>query len=126
MITELPPDIWPRIYVAGPYSGDGIALLDNMRRGMDLCTAVIDAGMSAYNPWHDYHYALRRNWPVETFYALSISWLVVSQAVLLAPGWENSRGTKKELEIASLIGIPVFESLKGLIEWRDSLKAEQE
>lgn len=115
-----------RVYVGGPYSGDGIRLLDNMRAGIDLCIRVAEAGFSPYNPWLDYQYALMRDWPVETFYSISLSWLVCSQAMLLAPGWENSQGTKKELTFASLLGIPVFESMEKLCEWRDSLKLQRE
>ena len=38
-------------------------------------------------------------------------------AVLVVPGWENSTGTKKEIEVAINLGIPVFYTLEELIRF---------
>ena len=37
-----------------------------------------------------------------------MAWLEVSDAVVLVPGWEQSNGTKKEIEVAEKLGIPVY------------------
>jgi len=46
----------------------------------------------------------------------SKDWLEVCDAVLLCKGWRKSVGTKKEIELAEKLGIPVFESIGRLVE----------
>jgi len=107
-----------RVYVAGPYSGpDVITILDNMRRGLRVSHQVLKHGFAPFAPWLDYLFSLIGETTLEEYYAYSIAWLKVSDCVLLVPGWETSKGTKKELEIASELGLPVFESIDELLEW---------
>jgi len=105
-----------RIYVAGAYSSDNvIGVLDNIRNGMRVATEVLLAGYAPFVPWFDFHFQLmlrgQESLSVADYYAYSLAWLGVSDAVLLVPGWENSKGTLKELERAKGLGLPVFESL---------------
>lgn len=102
-----------RIYVAGPYSSDNvIGVLTNMRQGMRKATELLTKGYAPFCPWLDFHYTLmlqrEETLTVPDYYAYSIAWLEVSDGVLLLPGWENSNGTLKEIEIAEKLGIPVF------------------
>lgn len=110
-----------RIYVAGAYSGpDVITILDNMRKGMRLSTEVMIAGYAPFVPWFDFHFQLMiREGEIITlrqYYDYSIAWLSVSDAVIVVPNWENSTGTKKELEIARSMNIPIVYSLDELKE----------
>lgn len=112
----------PRVYVAGAYSADNVmGVLNNMRRGMELATKVLLAGFAPFCPWYDYHYIILlregENLTVQDMYTYSINWLSVSDAVLVVPGWENSTGTKKEIEVAINLGIPVFYTLEELIRF---------
>ena len=50
------------------------------------------------------------------YYKYGIAWLDVSNAVLVVPGSENSKGTQKEIERAKELRIPVFYNLKDLEE----------
>jgi len=43
-----------------------------------------------------------------------MAWLVVSDAVLVLPGWLNSKGTIAEVDKASRLSIPIFHSLDDL------------
>lgn len=111
----------PRVYVAGAYSSDNVmGVLNNMREGMKLATDVLLAGFAPFCPWHDYHYILMlqpgEKLAVQDMYTYSVNWLTVSDAVLLVPGWENSVGTKMEIQVAHSLGLPVFESLEAL-QW---------
>jgi hypothetical protein len=45
----------------------------------------------------------------------SFAWLEASDAVLLVPGWENSKGTIAEIARAKVLNIPVFETLESVI-----------
>ena len=109
-----------RIYVAGAYSaGNVIGVLDNMREGMRLSTEVMLAGFAPFCPWLDYHFQLMlregENLSVDDYYQYSLEWLEASNAVLLVPGWESSKGTIAEIERAGYWGIPVFKTLESVI-----------
>ena len=103
-----------RVYVAGPYSSDNVlGVLNNMRIGMRKCTEVFLKGYAPFCPWLDYQYTLMLRGDealsVPDYYGYSMAWLEVSQAVLLLPGYEKSKGTLAEIKRAEEIGIPIFE-----------------
>ena len=102
-----------RVYVAGAYSADNvITVLDNIREGMRLSTRIMLAGYAPFCPWLDFHFQLMlresERFMVEDYYRYSLAWLDVSDAMVLVPGWENSRGTQNEIDRASRISIPIF------------------
>jgi hypothetical protein len=108
-----------RIYIAGAYSADNVIdVLRNIGRGERLAGEVFRAGFAPFCPWHDKDYVIQSpdaEYTVQQFYDYSIAWLIVSDAVLLVPGWEKSLGTRREIEIAEAHDIPVFETLDELI-----------
>ena len=109
-----------RVYVAGAYSADNvITVLDNMREGMRLSTQVLLAGFSPFSPWLDYHFQLNlrdgETLTVKNYYKYSMAWLDVSDAMLLVPGWKKSKGTLAEMDRAAELGIPIFNTLDGLL-----------
>lgn len=91
-----------------------------MKKGIRLSTELLLAGYSPYCPWLDYQYMLmlrdNEELHVDDFYRYSIDWLLVSGAVLLVPGWENSKGTIEEIRIAKENGIPIFDNLNELVK----------
>jgi nucleoside 2-deoxyribosyltransferase len=108
-----------RVYVAGSYNADNIVTsLDNMRIGMRKSLEVLLAGFIPFVPWFDYHFQLmlRENEVLtkEDYYRYSIAWLEVCDVVLVVNYREGSIGTKKEIEFAENLGIPVFYDLKSL------------
>lgn len=108
-----------RIYVAGAISSsDPIQFLENLRRGMRVSTEVLLAGYAVFSPFIDYSFFFQlrdgERIPIDIIQSQSMSWLEVSDAMLLVSGWENSRGTQKELARAREIGIPVYESIESL------------
>lgn len=107
-----------RIYIAGAYSANNVlGVFHNIRKGIQLATEVFKVGYAPFCPWLDYQFVLNDNdceLTVPDFYEYSIAFLHVCEAVLLVPGWENSVGTKKEIEIAKELGIPIYNNLDEL------------
>lgn len=91
------------------------------------CEAAL-AGFAVLPCWWDWQIATRADLPMSWFKNTTIAWMRVAEAILLAPGWEQSEGVRAELAIAHELGIPVFTSLDALIQWRereDALEAER-
>lgn len=111
-----------KIYIAGPYSASNVIdVLGNMRRGMRLATKVFKAGFAPFCPHLDFHYSLMvregEDFTVCEYYDYSMAWLEVSDAVLLLPGWRESKGTMKEVDRAYELKIPVFGHFNALVAW---------
>jgi hypothetical protein len=47
----------------------------------------------------------------------AIALLKKCDAMILAPGWENSSGVKEEIKVANRLGIPVLYTLAELAYW---------
>jgi len=113
-----------RVYVAGAYSADNVMdVLRNIGRGEKLAAETFKAGFPTFCPWHDKSYVMEypdADFTAQQFKNHSMAWLEVSNAVLLVPGWENSSGTRAELDRARELGIPFFHTLTDLIFYRDS------
>ena len=107
-----------RIYIAGPYSADNVMeVLHNIRKGIDMSYKVFALGYAPFSPWLDYHFVLSDKGyklKIQDFYDYSLAWLKVSDAMLVLPNYESSKGTLKEIEYAESLGIPVYYSLKEL------------
>lgn len=110
-----------RVYVAGCYSANNvITVLDNMRKGIRMSTRVLLAGFSVFSPWLDYHFTLAlqgdEKLTVDDYYGYSISWLEVSDIMLVLPGYETSKGTLNEISVAKDLDIPIYYSFDDLIK----------
>lgn len=110
-----------RVYVAGSYSADNVLkILNNIKIGTRKSVDVLLAGYAPFCPWldHQFQFYLKENetLAIEDYYEYSMAWLEVSDAVLVLPNYENSKGTIAEIERAKELGIPVFYSLEELME----------
>jgi len=110
-----------RVYVAGKYDDkDVVSVLENMRYGMRICTGLLAMGYAPFCPWLDYQFVLMRTdkekLTKEMFYKYSIAWLEVSDCMLVLDNWHNSGGTKREIEIAKEIKIPIYYSIGELLK----------
>jgi len=107
----------PRIYVAGAYSADNVIdVLSNIRKGNQVAAKLLKAGFAPFSPFIDYQFSFFEDITVDEYYDYSIAWLLVSDAMLVLPGYENSKGTLREIEIATKSSIPVFYYQNNFIE----------
>jgi hypothetical protein len=111
-----------KIYVAGALSGTALQYLENMRRMMSISVQFWLMGMAPYCPCLDYQYFLMRpeleDRPgIDVFYKASLVWVDVSDAVLVLPNWENSRGTQEEMAQACKCNVPIFFKPSDLINY---------
>lgn len=101
-----------RVYIAGPYSADTvIGMLGNIRRGIQIAAQLMDEGDAPFCPWLDHQYGLQCELPLSAYQGASMAWLEVSEAVVLAPGWERSTGTAAEIVRARRLGIPIYDGI---------------
>lgn len=114
-----------KVYVAGKYSGDNaLSVLQNIGRGRKACAELFEGGFAPFCPWHDASYVTDNpdaDFNVDDFYRYSMDWLNVSDAMLVLPGWEDSKGTCEEIDFALDQGIPTFYRVSDLIEHRAHL-----
>jgi len=119
-----------RVYVAGAFSpapeltrSDAcMDVFNNMRKGIDACIDLLIEGFHPFCPWLDYHYVLGFRGAAitdEMLYAMSLEWLDVSDAVYVLEGSEQSLGTKREIERAHELGIPVYYNRNDLMALTD-------
>jgi len=92
-----------------------------MRQGILIAIDVFFAGFAPFAPWLDYLYSLmsEREIPIEMFYEMGLAWLRASDAVLVLPYTEYHKGVVAEVEEAKRLGIPVFETITELVQYRD-------
>ena len=113
------------VYVAGAYSADNtLDTLNNMRIGMQTGAELFRAGFTPFVPWLDYHFCLmidKKYLTIEMFYQYSMDFLECSDAVYLVDNPHNAKSTGaiKELEMAMVLGLPVFTDKTLLFKWAE-------
>jgi len=108
------------VYIAGPLNGD---VEENVKRAVEVSDMLARLRVGYFCP-HFYgveHFAL--GIPEEYWLEYGPEMLRRSDAVLLIPGWMDSKGTLAEIEEAVRKGIPVFEldNIVGLMDYLKSL-----
>ena len=101
------------IYVAGKLNDDTIGYLLNIHKMLKVAEEARQAGFVPFIPALDLLMGICFGYTdYEQYFGLSQEWLKRSDGVLLVPGWETSKGTKREIITANEYGIPVFKNLK--------------
>lgn len=98
-----------RVYVAGKYSGDNvIEILDNIKRGTQICVDLLKIGFIPFCPWLDFQFHWFGDLTVEDYYRYSMGWLEVSDCVYVLKDSEKSKGTQTEIKRAKELNIDIF------------------
>ena len=107
---------YKRIYVDGNYNADNvIKVLNNIKRGTQVCVDLLKKGYIPFCPWIDYQFHWFGNLTIDDYYRYSIGWLEVCDCIYILQNSENSKGTQAEIKKAKELNIPV------LYEGKDNL-----
>lgn len=109
------------VYVAGAMSSDNLpTMLQNIRRGVKMGAKCLEAGFAPFVPHLDIFFQLMEGEELKAekqdFYDYSMEILTRCNYVVVCEKSENSYGTKKEIEKANELGIPVFNSFEEMLE----------
>lgn len=107
------------VFIAGPYfsGGDPKLIRRNIRNAERVMIAIanrfaIARTVGFFCPHsHTRNFEIKAKAPESYYQALDLALLESSaiDGLILLPGWQNSSGTKRELECARNLGKPVFE-----------------
>ena len=100
------------VFIAGPYfsGGDPKKIEENIRHAERYQVALANRGIGFFCPHnHTEHFEVKANAPESFYYELDMIFLErVCDALLAIPGWENSKGARREVECAKRMGLKVF------------------
>jgi hypothetical protein len=116
------------IYIAGPFRGDGT--IENKRA--NIATAkkyvkiFIERNIGFYSPHLNIDQEIIELLGGENTFSwdMNFEFLKKCDAIAILPGWENSNGTKKEIENAKEYNLPVFyldqeNAIEEIIKWQN-------
>ena len=97
-----------RIYVAGKLNALPCYYIRNMHQMINYGEQLRRRGFSVFIPCLEILPGIMfGNWDYEDYFQNSQPWLEVSDILFVCPGWETSRGTKREMLTAKELGIPI-------------------
>lgn len=106
-----------RIYIAGKLNADACGYLKNCHDMIKVANEVRKLGHAVFVPCFDLLAGIVDGKMEYRDYAdNNMAWLEASDAVLVLPNSENSKGTQAEIARARELGIPIFESLEELTD----------
>jgi hypothetical protein len=105
-----------RVYVAGPLSTGGTyeQVCDNIKKAIEMGEALLNAGYAPYIPHYTHYWNLIHTHSWEEWMDHDKAWVLASDALLRLPG--PSKGADQEVEWATEAGIPVFTTVRSLMQ----------
>lgn len=106
----------PLIYVAGALRSDIPGYISNIHKMIIMAEKIRRAGFAVFIPCLDILQGIvMGDLLFHDYFQNSFAIILRCDAIFLTPGWENSEGTKDEVDRAEQRGIPVFDNLDILI-----------
>lgn len=106
----------PRVYIAGKLNAPAAEYIRNVHDMLAVSNMIRKRGFSVFVPALDVLIGfLDGKMDYEDYFENNIEWLKVADYMLVLPGWEQSSGTQKEMEIAESHNIPIFFDLFSLV-----------
>lgn len=108
-------------YIAGALNAMSVDYIQNLHRMCVWADKIQKMGFCVYNPGEDIIRGLIiGNLEYNDYFDNSQGWLKVSDCTFVCPGYENSTGTKREINTAERAEIPVFYDLPSLEKFGES------
>ncbi len=105
------------VYIGGPFTGaNAWEIHRNVCRAESLALIVAQAGAMPLCP-HTNTQNFHGTCTAEFWYAGTLELLRRCDAIILVAGWEESKGTREEVEEARRRGQPIFERIDELKKW---------
>jgi len=105
-----------KVYVAGAYTpkdGREETRLENIRRASEAAQQLLKAGHTPFCP-----HTMTAGWEAtcgyDDFLRLGVEWLAACDAILLLPGWEQSKGARQERAEAVTLGLLIAHDIDDL------------
>ena len=109
-----------KVYIAGRLSDMAVDYLHNVHKMMSTAEEARLAGFSVFVPAIDLLMGIKFGYTdYHDYFDNSQPWLEAADALLLVPGWQGSKGTEMEVELAKVNDIPVFESIDDMVKHFD-------
>ncbi len=107
-----------KCYIAGKLNDNAVGYINNLHNMMMTAEMVRKAGLSVYVPCLDLLMGMvHGGYDYGDYFNNSQPWLESSDCLFLVPGWETSDGTRKEIQLATELSIPIFSNLDTLKTW---------
>lgn len=101
--STLPAGVPQRLYLAGPMSGYSQHNFPLFNR---IAAQLREQGFEVFNPAENFDGDVRK--PRAFYMKMDIPALIESQAVVVLPGWRESRGANLEVWLALDMGMPLY------------------
>ena len=108
-----------KVYIAGKLSDTDVCqYIQNCSRMMTTAESIRQLGCAVFVPAIDLLMGIKFGYyQYEDYFDGSQLWLDASDCVYLTPGWDESKGTRREIERAGKKGIPVFMEMEQIKEF---------
>jgi hypothetical protein len=105
----------PIVYESGPISGStATAIAEHIHAFAFMENWLLREGYAAINPANDFEAAGLGGLEYEMYMQKDKAFVSVSAAILMLPGWRESRGARRELRWARQYGLIVAYSMEQL------------
>ena len=101
-----------KVYIAGALNSNAIGYINNLHRMIFWSEKIRKLDVAVFVPGNDLLMGLVvGNYEYTDYFENSQPFLDVCDAIFLVPGWEKSKGTRREIKRAEKKVIPVFDKL---------------
>lgn len=112
-----------RVYIAGKLNDDAVGYIKNVHNMIAWAEKVRKLGFAVFVPALDFLMGMQMgNYDYKDYFENSQPFLAVCNYVFVCPGYETSKGTKKEIEYAESLGIKICYSLEDLVPTKKTLE----
>jgi len=100
-----------KVYIASPYTLGDVAV--NVKFQMDTFDELVNLGFAPFVPLYSHFQHMMHPRPYEDWVRLDFEWINVCDCLLRLGG--ESKGADAEVEYVKKLGIPVYYSIKDLV-----------